>query len=160
MNIGAAQYQKIVEAAFRGAAVADTYTPETLPAADAELIVAIAQLAVAADRRDDPDERSLLDALVAQVYAHANVSTSAPTLPPIDDDEQRVEHLRSHAAQLAGKPSAGLAFAIAYALTIADMDLAPEEGDLLDALREALGLDDERAEDLSAAVGMAVTPEE
>lgn len=152
MNIGAEQYQKIVVAAFQGAEA-------TLSPGDAELIVAIAQLVIASDRVDDPDERRLFDEVCAHVYGHANVETTAPTLAPVSDDEQRVEHLRSHAAQLAGKPSASLAFALAYALTIADMDLAPEEGALLETLREALGLDEDRAGDLSSAVGLAVTPE-
>jgi hypothetical protein len=138
----------------------EAYTPDALPAGDAELIIAIAQLAIAADRVDDPDERRLFEELAAHIYRHANVETAAPTLAPIDDDDQRIDHMRSHAAQLVGKPSASLAFAIAYALTISDMQLAPEEGALLETLREALGLDEERAEDLSSAVGMAITPEE
>lgn len=163
MNIDASQYQKIVDAAFQGttsaSAYRDSYSATTLPPGDAELIIAIAQLAVAADRVDDPDERALFEALAALVYKHAKLDSSAPTLAPVDDDEQRIEHLRSHAAQLAGKPSAALAFAVAYVLVIADLELAPEEGALLDTLREALGLDEDRAEDLTAAVGAAITPE-
>ncbi len=153
MNIDASQYQKIVEAAFGGA------DAHALSAGDAELIIAIAQLAIAADRFDDPDEQSFFDQVAALVYRHANVETTAPTLPAIPDEDQRIDHLRSHAAQLAGKPSASLAFALAYALVISDMDVAPAEGALLDTLREALGLDEDRANDLSSAVGMAVTPE-
>jgi hypothetical protein len=94
------------------------------------------------------------------VYKHANVSTSPPTLAPVEDDEQRIDHLRSHAAQLKGRPSAALAFAVAYVLVISDMELAPEEGVLLETLREALGLDEDRASDLSALVGAALTPAE
>lgn len=180
MNIGAEEYKKIVVAAYSGNAekaaapveptegaayrepgvkLADDSTTATLPPGDAELIIAIAQLVMASDRVDDPDERRLFDDVAAHVYRHANITTTAPTLAPIADEDQRVDHLRSHAAQLAGKPSASLAFALAYALTIADMDLAPEEGAMLDTLREALGLDEDRAGDLSSAVGMAVTPE-
>lgn len=182
MNIDARQYGKIVEAAFLGAGTTEpvvepvepkdgaayreagavrreVYTPDALSPSDAELIIAIAQLAIAADRYDDPDEQRLFQDLAAHVYRHANVETTAPTLAPIADDEQRIEHLRSHAAQLAGKPSASLAFALAYALVISDMDIAPEEGVMLDTLREALGLDEDRANDLSSAVGMAITPE-
>jgi hypothetical protein len=183
VNIDAKQYGKIVEAAFLGAGttesvvepvepkdgaayrepgavIREAYTPEALPAGDAELVIAIAQLAVAADRVDDPDEQRLFQEIAAHVYRHANVETTPPTLAAIADDEQRIDHLRSHAAQLAGKPSAHLAFALAYALVISDMDIAPEEGVMLDTLREALGLDEDRANDLSSAVGMAVTPEE
>ena len=157
MNIDASQYQKIVEAAF--GAPADNSAHELAPA-EAELIVAIAQLAVAADRVDDPDERALFETICGLLYKHANVETTAPTLAPLDDDEQRIDHMKSHAAQLVGKPAAGLAFAVAYVLVIADMQLAPEEGALLEALREALGIDEARAEDLSGAVGEAITPPE
>ncbi|MFN0249962.1 MAG: hypothetical protein ACKV2T_23970 [Kofleriaceae bacterium] len=182
MNIDASQYTRIVEAAFRGAGTTErvatpveqtegaayrepgielreTYTPQALLAGEAELVIAIAQLAIAADRVDDPDEQRLFQEIAAHVYRHANVETTAPTLAPVTDDEQRIDHLRSHAAQLAGKPSASLAFALAYALVISDMDIAPEEGLMLETLREALGLDEDRANDLSSAVGMAVTPE-
>lgn len=154
MNIDAAQFAKIVQAAF-----ADAPDTELTPA-HAELVIAIAQLAVAADRVEDPDEQALFDALADHVYALASLKTSAPTLAPVDDDEQRVEHLQSHAAQLRGTPGAALAYCVAYALTIADLDLAPEEGDLLELLGEALGLSPERADDLAAAVGAAVTPAE
>lgn len=154
MNIGAQQYEKIVAAAYEDSA-------KVLAPEDAELIIAIAQLAVAADRVDDPDEQRLFGEIAARVYGHANLETSASTLTPVDDEEQRIEHLRSHAAQLAQKPAAAaLAFSLAYALVISDMDLAPEEGVMLETLREALGLSEDRAQDLSAAVGMAVTPEE
>jgi hypothetical protein len=183
VNIDAKQYTRIVEAAFRGAGTVErvaapveqtdgpayrepgtvleeNYTPDALSAGEAELVIAIAQLAVAADRVDDPDEQRLFQEIAAHVYRHANVETTPPTLAAIADDEQRIDHLRSHAAQLAGKPAAHLAFALAYALVISDMDIAPEEGVMLDTLREALGLDEDRANDLSSAVGMAVTPDE
>jgi hypothetical protein len=182
VNIDARQYLKIVEAAFLGSGTTEAvveaveptdgaayreagavrreaYSPDALPPGEAELVIAIAQLAIAADRYDDPDEKRFFEEVAAHVYRHANVETTAPTLAAITDDEQRIEHLRSHAAQLAGKPSASLAFALAYALVISDMDIAPEEGVMLDTLREALGLSEDRANDLSSAVGMAVTPE-
>lgn len=152
MNIDAEQYAKIVQAAFADAP--DT----TLTPAQAELVIAIAQLAVAADRVEDPDEQALFAALAEHVYAHAKLKTTAPTLGPVDDEEQRIEHLQSHAAQLRGTPAAALAYSIAYVLTIADLDLAPEEGELLDLLVEALGINPERGDDLTAAVAEAITP--
>ena len=151
MQVDASQYQSIVATSFGEAET-------TLSAGEAELIIAIAQLAVAADRVDDRDERELFQTLAGHVYEHAKMSTSAPELNPIDDDDARMDHLRSHAAQLVGKPSAALAFALAYVLAIADLELAPEESEMLDALREALGLSDERAQDLSVAVAEAITP--
>jgi tellurite resistance protein len=152
MNIDAEQYAKIVQASF-----ADTPDAKLTPA-HAELVIAIAQLAVAADRVEDPDEQALFASLAQHVYGQAKLKTSPPTLGPVEDEEQRIEHLQSHAAQLRGTPAAALAYSIAYVLTIADLDLAPEEGELLDLLVEALGLDPERADDLTATVAEAITP--
>ena len=171
MIIGAEQYQKVIEAAFAGTPAAptevtggsayrDAHSAHPLSAADAELVIAIAQLAVDADRVDDADERKLFDSIAGHVYNHANVRTAVPVLAPVDDDELRMDHLQSHAAQLRGKPAAALAFALAYALVISDLQLAPEEGALLEALREALGLDEDRAEELASTIGAALTPEE
>jgi len=66
-----------------------------LSAADAELVVAIAQLAVAADRVDDPDEQALFQQLAGHIYEHANVKTTPPTLGPVEDAEARIDHLRT-----------------------------------------------------------------
>lgn len=151
MNVDASQYKAIVAATKAG---------DSLPANEAELIIAIAQLAVAADRIDDADERQLFADLAGHVYKHAKLSTTVPELGPVDDDDAREDHLRSHAGQLVGKPSAALAFAIAYILVISDLELAPEESDLLDVLREALGIDEDTAGELSATVAEAITPAE
>lgn len=154
MNIDAAQFSKIVQASYAGAPDAK------LTPAQAELVIAIAQLAVAADRVEDPDEQALFGSLAEKVYGEAKLKTTAPTLGPVDDEEQRIEHLQSHAAQLRGTPAAALAYSVAYVLTIADLDLAPEEGELLELLGEALGLNDEQADDLIATISEAITPEE
>jgi len=150
VNIDAAQYQSIVTAAFG--------QPGELAAGDAELIIAIAQLAVAADRVDDPEERALFRELAAHVYTHAKQATEAPDLGPVDDEDQRQDQLRSHAGQLAGKPAAALAYAIAYVLVISDLELAPEEDALLETLGKALGLTDDRVDELAAVVSEAITP--
>ena len=131
-----------------------------LTAPEAELVIAIAQLAVAADRVEDPDEQALFHQLVGHIYEHANIATSPPTLGPVEDAERRLDHLRSHATQLQGKPSAALAYSVAYILAISDMDLSPDEGEMLEHLREALALDEEKAEDLLPVVSELITPPE
>jgi len=131
-----------------------------LSPADAELVVAIMQLAVAADRVEDPDEQALFDQLAAHIYHHANVQTTPPHLGPVEDAERRIDHLRSHAAQLHGKASAALAYAVAYILAISDMDLDPDESEMLGVLCEALGLDGEKADDLLPVVSELITPPE
>ncbi len=167
MQIDAAQFTKMMYAIYERfepgkAEVGYRDTPDRgkLTAPEAELVIAIAQLAVAADRVEDPDEQALFHQLAGHLYQHANVSTTPPSLGPIEDAERRVDHLRSHAAQLQGKPSAALAYSVAYILAISDMDLAPEEGEMLEILREALGLDEEKAEDLLPIVAELITPPE
>lgn len=154
MNIDAAQYTQIAAAVYsegnQGAP-----TP-----AEAELVVAICQLAVAADGVEDPEEAELFETLAAQVYAHANAATTPPTFRPLDDPEQRRDLINSHAAQLAGKPSAALAYALAYILAIADLDLAPEEGEFIEELGDALGIDPDRADELIVSITEIITPDE
>lgn len=156
MNIDAAQYQNIARTAFQMSGGTGT----ELSASDAELIVAIAQLAMAADRELGGEEAKLFDTLAGHVYTHANIATSPPSYAPLDDDEQRLDHMRNHAAQLAGKPSAALAYSVAYILSIVDLAFAPEEGDFIEALREALALDTEKSDELVSAVSEIVTPAE
>lgn len=153
MNIDAAQYKQIATIVYEGKDGGPS-------AGEAELVVAICQLAVAADKVDDPDEAALFDSIATHVYAHAKLSTTPPTFHPLDDPEQRRDMIRSTAAQLAGKPSAGLAYSLAYILAISDLDLAPEEGELLEDLGEALGLDADRADDLIVSVTEIITPAE
>ncbi|MBA3461726.1 MAG: hypothetical protein H0T46_17310 [Deltaproteobacteria bacterium] len=153
MNIDAAQYKQIATIVYDGKGVGPT-------AAEAELVVAICQLAVAADKVEDPDEAALFQSIATHVYAHANLSTTPPTFHPIEDQDQRRDLMQSTAAQLAGKPSAGLAYALAYILAISDLDLAPEEGELLEDLGEALAIDADRADDLIVGVTEVITPAE
>ncbi len=186
MQIDAAQFTKIMYAVYerfepKAATKAEPPKPEStdkevgyrengyvepplthskLSPADAEVIVAIMQLAVAADRVEDPDERALFDQLAGHIYHHANVKTTPPHLGPVEDAERRIDHLRSHAAQLHGKASAALAYAVSYILAISDMDLDPDESEMLGVLCEALGLDGEKADDLLPVVSELITPPE
>ncbi len=154
MNIDAAQYKQIASVVYY-----DGKEGAPTPA-EAELVVAICQLAVAADGVEDPEEAELFDSLAAQVYAHANAATTPPQFQPLDDPEQRRDLIKSHAAQLAGKPSASLAYALAYILAIADLDLAPEEGEFIEQLGDALGLDPDRADELIVSITEIITPDE
>lgn len=153
MNISAAQYQQIVSLVYPA-------TDAGPSPAEAELIVAICQLAVAADDEEGEDETVLFDQVAALVYAHAKLQTSPPAFQPFTDPDQRLDLIKSHAAQLAGKPAAGLAYVLAYVLTIADLELAPAEGEFIDDLGEALGLDSDRADALITATTELLTPAE
>jgi hypothetical protein len=153
MNIDRGLFQKIL----------DAVGVKELTPADAELVVSVALLAVAADRREDPDERALFDQLAEHVYATAKIVTTPPTLGYLakDDDEeaeQRLEQLRTNAMQLDRRPAGALSYALAYILTIADCDVAHDEMESVDVLRDALGLDEDTADDLVATVSEIITP--
>ncbi len=155
MNISRDQFQKIL----------DAVGVKDLTPADAELVVGVALLAVAADRVEDPDERVLFDQLAGYVYASANLVTTPPSLGYLakDDDrqaEERLEQLRTNAMQLGRRPAGALAYALAYILTIADLEVAPDEMEAVDILREALELDEDTADDLVTTVSELITPAE
>jgi len=153
VNIDAAQYKQIATLVFEGA-------DSALPAHEAELVIQLCQLAVAADSVEDADEITLFNSIATHVYAHAKLKTTPPDLAPLDDREQRRDLIKSTAAQLAGKQSAGLAYALAYILAISDLDLAPEEGELIEDLGEALQIDADKADDLIVGVTEIITPPE
>lgn len=128
----------------------------TLSEADAETIVALAQLAVDADGREDADEIATFFAIGKAVYAYAGINdTPTPTFAADEDDDER---LASLAKQLTTPAAKELAYAVAFVMAVSDIDLAPEEGAMVEALREALGLDEDRAADLAATVSAAITP--
>ena len=154
MKIDAAQYKQIATAVYQDK------EPSGPTPAEAELVVAICQLAVAADDVEDAIEAELFESIAAHVYAHAKMQTTPPVFQPLDDPEQRRDQIRSHAAQLSGSPTAGLAYALSYILAISDLDLAPEEGEFIDDLSEALGMDGDQADDLIVTVTEIITPDE
>ena len=152
MDIDPARFQKLVKAVFDN---------EKLTAADAATVVGIGRLAVDADRKEDADELDLYDKLADLVCGLAGTSAAkiqdAAALAPRGDDD-RSERMKTKAAALTTRPARELAFAVAYVLTIADLDIAPAEHKFLDALQSALGIDDERVEELAGLVTDAIVP--
>lgn len=127
-----------------------------LSAADAETIVAIAQLAVDADGSEDTAEIRLFFTLGKAVFKLAGLTdTPTPTFAVDEDDDER---LRSLAGQLSDRDARELAYAVAHVLTIIDIEISPAEDRFLVQLREALGLAPERAEELAQLAGAAITP--
>jgi hypothetical protein len=130
--------------------------PDPLGVADAETILGLSQLAVDADGREDADEIAMFFAFGAVLYELAGISgTPTPTFASDLEDDQRMQAL---ASQLAAPASRELAYTIVYVLTVADVDVAPEESEFIEKLRAALGLDPDRADALAAEVAAAITP--
>ena len=146
MNIDAGRFREILQAQH----------PGPLSPIDAETIVAIAQLAVDADGQEDADEIRMFFALGKAVFGLAGMAEA--TTPTFADSEDDAERLVALAKQLTAVASSELAYTVAHLLTISDVAIAPEEDDLLVELRTALAIAEDRAEELAATIGAAVTP--
>jgi hypothetical protein len=130
--------------------------PGSLSPDDAETIVALAQMSVDADGQEDADEIRMFFALGKAVYELAGLTeTPTPTFAVDEDDDERIHGL---AAKLSSASSKELAYAVSHLLTVVDVQIAPEEEAFLENLRTALGIDDDRADDLAAQLGAAITP--
>jgi uncharacterized tellurite resistance protein B-like protein len=130
--------------------------PGTLSADDAETVVALAQMSVDADGQEDADEIRMFFELGKAVYELAGLKeTPTPTFAVDEDDDERIHGL---AAKLSSSASKELAYAVSHLLTVVDVQIAPEEEAFLETLRTALGIDDDRADDLAAQLGAAITP--
>ena len=130
--------------------------PGTLSADDAETIVALAQMSVDADGQEDADEIAMFFSLGKAVYELAGLTdTPTPTFAVDEDDADRVVSL---ATKLSSPQSRELAYAVAHVLSIVDVQIAPEEDEFLESLRTALAIGEDRADELAAQMGAAITP--
>ncbi len=146
MNLHPAAIRSIVRARHAG----------PLPPADAEAILGLCQLAVDADGREDADEIAMFFAFGAAVNELAGIAgADTPTFASDLDDGEQLDVL---AQQLVTQPSRELAYTIAYVLTVADVDIAPEESEFIENLRAALRIEPDRADALAAEIGAAITP--
>ncbi len=139
-----------------------------LPAVEVDAIVEIAYLTIAADRRLADDEvaafHRVLERLRGAAVAQAEL---ARVLDEMYDraDAARAEHgyaderLRALAVKM-GKPARELAYKVAFAMGLADMDSSDEEFELDLQLQDALEISNERAEDLADEVMAVLNPEE
>ena len=132
--------------------------PGALSEADADAVIAIAQLTVDADGREDAEEIKKYFAIGKAIYSHAGLESS-PT-PTFADHEEDDDRLRTLAGLLSTPAAKELAYAVAFMMAVADTDLAPEEGALVEALRDALGLTEDRANEIAATASAAITPPE
>lgn len=148
MHVHADAFRKIVNA---------TLGSERLTAKDAVALVGIAYLALDADDREDPDEIKVVDEISQHVCTLASTQVTPPGVRATDDFE-RLEKIRELGGQLSTAASHELAYGLAYAVSISDMDLGPAESELLADLAVALGIADKRADELAAIVAEAVTP--
>ncbi len=122
-----------------------------LTLAEAETIMAVAQLAVDVDGTEDADEIATFFALGKLLSILAGSADAAtPTFASDEDDDERLHTL---AAQLDRTVTRELAFAAAHIMTLADVAIAREEDAFIYTLRAALSIDEFRAGEIAFAVG-------
>jgi tellurite resistance protein len=124
---------------------------------EAKAVAGIAQLVAGADDKEDEEETAVLQEIIDHLSAFAGLAVAIPTVQA-NDDYERLEKIREVGARLPTAPSRELAYALAYAVSISDMDLAPAESEFLADLAVAIGISDDRADELASIVGQAVTP--
>ena len=130
--------------------------PEKLSPEDAETIMEIAQLVVDADGQEDVDEIQSFFAIGKSIYALAGLAeTPTPTFASDLEDDERIKGLAEELETLQSKE---LAYCVAYILAVSDIALAPEEDAYVEKLRVALGMSEDRADELAAQMGAAITP--
>jgi hypothetical protein len=129
---------------------------------EVRVVVDIAQLAASIDLDDDPEERTLLHTLTRRLCAWGGISPSSirPLSPVPTDDEERAARIAVLAQQLVTAGARDLAFAVAYLVIVADLELSPGEGSLLDGLEHELELPRARARELAGTAARIVTPDE
>ena len=139
-----------------------------LPAAEIDAIVEIAYLTIAADRRLAEDEVSAFHRVLERLRG---ASVAAGELSRVLDDmygradAARDEHgyaddrLRALATKMT-TPARELAYKVAYAMGLADMDSSDEEFELDLQLQDALEISNERAEALADDVMAVLNPPE
>jgi tellurite resistance protein len=138
------------------AEVLKTVHPDQLSPEDAETIMEIAQLVVDADGQEDQDEIQSFFAIGKTVYTMAGLAeTPTPTFVSDLEDDERIATL---AKELGTPASKELAYCVAYLLAVSDIALAPEEDAYVENLRVALEMTEDRADELAAQMGAAITP--
>ncbi len=158
MDLDAKTFRSIVNATAGKPAASYGDVPARLTAPEGIALVRLARLAVDADDREDEEEMAFLEKIIAHVCALADI-TAPPEEALPSDEEERTTKLADIAAALVGKPSAALGYAIAYMMTISDLDVAPIEATFVEDAGEALDIDPDHGDELIATVGELLTPE-
>ena len=137
--------------AFRSMVTATAGDGTTIAESDARAVLGICALVAGADDKTDVDE----DSVLGEIAGHLG-----PTVPDVraNDDLERLEQIREIGGELSTQGVRDLAYALAYVVAIADLELAPAESEFLADLAVALGVSDARADELAALCAQAITP--
>jgi hypothetical protein len=130
--------------------IVQTLLPGTsLRRAEASAIMQIAQLCAGLEPNEDPGEHAALQAVAQSLYSLVGLKLGEVLpIPPAPDRETEAAWLRALGAELQSQGARELAYALAFLVSVADLELTTAESTGLEDLQRALDLDDRRATDL------------
>jgi len=119
------------------------------------VLLELAYLTTAADGRLDDDELTAFGQIVTRLRGKAPSSAEIDAL--LNRFNGNVEHVSvlervQKIAKVLPEDLRGVAFKLSVALSVADLDASSDETDLQVALAEALSLDEDRVDELTAEV--------
>jgi hypothetical protein len=133
---------------------------EELDRNEAAMVLQIAQLAAGSDDVELAAEHSLLQAIAQRVYALVGLeATEVSAIQRIDDPVARLAWFRAIAAELHSRAARELAFAMAFLVSISDLELVAMEHTNLEELQQVIGIDDRRAMDLVIQLAETIAAE-
>lgn len=113
------------------------------------MVMQFVQVAAGADHELDAEERATVHAIAERVSALTGLEPGSLDEIPDPGSEAMTRHaLAALAANLESRAARELAYALAFLVSVADLELKPVEKAELDEVQRALGLDDPRAIDL------------
>jgi hypothetical protein len=133
---------------------------ETLDRAQALAIVEIAQLAAGAEPDEDPQEHTILQAAVQHICSLAGLELDEVMAIAQIPDAARHARFDTLGRQLATPGTRELAYAVAFLVSVSDLELSPTESSDLEELQRVLHVDHRRATDLAVFIAEAVAAED
>jgi hypothetical protein len=131
---------------------------ERLDRRQAAMVLSIAQLAAGADHAEHSAEVALLHALAQWVSRETGIQPErASAIPPLPDRVARLSWLRAIGRELHSPAARDLAFAFAFLVFVADLELVSRERTCSEELQRAFSIDDRRATDIVVLVTDIVT---
>lgn len=122
---------------------------EELGRAEVWAILEIARLSVGADGAVRAAEHAALEAIAQRVASLLGLeSRQLSAIRLRGEPLERPSWFRSLAAELRSRHARELAFAMAFLVLVADLELSAVEHESLEDLQRALGVDDRRASDI------------
>ena len=131
-----------------------------LAAAEVTAILQLGWLVAEIDFHEDGDELAVWRSIARRLVTTSGGEPAfvEPVSPLPLDDEERSARVHELSAKLSTRSARELAYAIAYLVAVADVELGPIEQAFLDQLRRALGIEEDRADYLAATAARIVTP--